>query len=96
MDVILQEAEKILSPHLEAVSAKNAGRIWGFMSKFVMLDRFSKVLGAADTHPGLPIPRRTCLPDYLGTGAKVCISLEVHNSFNSTFRSLTSLTHQRK
>ena len=31
VDIILQEAEKILSPHLEAVSTKNAGQIWGFI-----------------------------------------------------------------
>ena len=61
----------MLSPHLEAVGMKNAGQIWGFISKFVMLDRFSKVLGAAEVYPGLPVPRKMCSPDYLGTGAKV-------------------------
>ena len=61
----------MLSPHLEAVGAKNAGRIWGFISKFVMFDRFSEVFGAAEVHPGSPVPRKTCSLDYLGTGAKV-------------------------
>jgi hypothetical protein len=61
----------MLSPHLEMVGAKNAGRIWGFISKFVMLDRFSEVLGAAEVYPGSPVPRKTCSPEYLGTGVKV-------------------------
>jgi hypothetical protein len=61
----------MLSPRLEAVGTKNARRIWAFISKFVMLDRFSEVLGAAEVLPGLAVPRTTCLPDYLGTGAKV-------------------------
>jgi hypothetical protein len=72
VDVLLQEAERMLSPDLEAVGAKNAARIWGFMSKFVILDRFSEVLGAADNDAqGWPVPRKTCSSDYLGTGAKV-------------------------
>jgi hypothetical protein len=61
----------MLSPKLDAVGPRNAGRIWGFISKFVMLDRFSEVLGATKVHPGLPVPRNTCLPDYIGTGGKV-------------------------
>jgi hypothetical protein len=71
VDLILQEADDMLSPHLEAVGAKNAGRIWAFISKFVMLDRLSAVLGAAEVHPGLPVLRQACSPEYLGTGAKV-------------------------
>ena len=91
MDIILQEAEKILSPHLEAVSAKNAGRIWGFILKFVVLDRFSEVFGAAEIHPGLPVPRKTSLPDYLGTGEKVTyFSQSPHTTF------LTCLSDSRR
>jgi hypothetical protein len=80
VDIVLQEAEKMLSPHLEAVGAKNAGRIWGFISKFVMLDRFSEVLGVSEVNPGLPVPRRMCSPDYLGTGAKVTYSSPLSKS----------------
>ena len=71
---VLQEAENMLSPNLEAVGPRNAGRIWGFISKFVMLDRFGKALGAAEVFQGLSVPRNTCSLDYLGTGVKVSIS----------------------
>jgi hypothetical protein len=71
VDVVLREAEQILSPHLEAVGRKNASRIWGFMSKFAMLDRFGKTLGVAKLYPGIPVPKKTCPSDYLGTGSKV-------------------------
>ena len=56
---------------MEAVGPKHAGQIWGFISKFVMLDHFSQALGVVDIHPGLPVLRKTCTPHYLGTGAKV-------------------------
>jgi hypothetical protein len=46
VDLILQEAEEMLSHHVEAVGAKNAGQIWAFMSKFVMLDHFGAALRA--------------------------------------------------
>jgi hypothetical protein len=71
VDNILREAEQMLSPNSEAVGPKNAGRIWGFISKFVMVDHFSEVLGASEVYPGLPVRRKTRLPDYLGSGAKV-------------------------
>lgn len=71
VDVVLREAECILSSHLEAVGPKNAARIWGFMSKFVMLDRFSAVLGVAKVYPGVNVPRKICSNDYLGSGLKV-------------------------
>jgi len=61
----------MLSLRVEAIGPKHAGMAWGFMSKFVMLDRFSAVLGAAEIHPGIPVPRNLCSPQYLGTGAKV-------------------------
>ena len=69
--IILEEAEIMLGPHLEAVSPKHAGQIWGFISKFVMLDCFSQVLGAVEVHPGLPVLRKICTLHYLGTGVKV-------------------------
>jgi hypothetical protein len=48
------------------------------MSKFVMLDRFSETLGVAKLYPGIPVPRKICLPDYVGTGLKVSNLLENH------------------
>lgn len=57
----------------DIVGAKYAGRIWGFISKFVMLDRFSKTLGASNIYPGRLITRRICPPDYFGTASKVSI-----------------------
>lgn len=71
VDVLLRAEEMILSPKWELVGSKNAGRIWGFISKFVMLDRFAKTLGAADVYPGIVVPRKMCSNDYLGTGLKV-------------------------
>lgn len=71
VEFILQEEEKMMSSPVEAVSPRNAGRIWAFISKFVMVDRLSQVFGAADVHPGLPVPRKTCSADYLRTGGKV-------------------------
>jgi hypothetical protein len=71
VDLILQEAEEMLSLHVEAIGAKNAGQIWAFILKFIMLDRFSAALGATEVHPGLPVPRKICSPEYLGTGARV-------------------------
>ena len=71
VDVVVREAERMLSPNLEAVGRKNASRIWGFMSKFIMLDRFSKTLGVAKLYPGIEVPKMFCSPDYLGTGLKV-------------------------
>jgi hypothetical protein len=74
VDVVLREAEKILSADLEGVGKKHAARIWGYMSKFVMLDRFSQTLGAAGIHPGPPVPRKMCSLAYLGTASKVSTS----------------------
>jgi hypothetical protein len=65
----------MLSTELRAVGPKNASRIWGFMSKFVMLDRFIKALGAADAHAGFCVPRDACLLQGIGTADKVSISL---------------------
>jgi hypothetical protein len=72
VDVVLREAEQILSTHL----CGHASRIWGFMSKFVMLDRFCKTLGVAKQYPGKTVVKKMCSNDYLGTGSKVNNSLE--------------------
>jgi hypothetical protein len=75
VDTVLREARIILSPHSDNVGPKNAARIWGFISKFVMLDRFSAALGAANVYPGSTVLRK-CFPnEYLGTAAKVGDSL---------------------
>jgi hypothetical protein len=57
----------MLSPRLEAVGSKNASRIWGFISKFVMLDRFSKTLGATEMYPGPPVLRKPCSSQHIGS-----------------------------
>lgn len=67
------DSERMLSPNMEEVGPKNAARIWGFVSKFVMLDRFAKTLFGTDFHPGFLVPRKQCKEDYLGSGAKVSV-----------------------
>jgi len=57
------------------VGRRDASRIWGFMSKFAMLDRFSKTLGADNHYPGIRVPRKSCSREYLGTSSKVSTKL---------------------
>jgi hypothetical protein len=61
------------SSSLDKVGRKHAGRIWGFISKFVMLDRFGKTLGAAEVYPGLIFPKTMRSDDFYGTASKVSI-----------------------
>lgn len=61
----------MLSDNLDDVGRKHASRIWAFMSKFVMLDRFCRTLGAAKVYPGPPVPKKMCSLDYMGTASKV-------------------------
>jgi hypothetical protein len=68
---ILREAEKMLSENLEDVGKKHASRIWGYMSKYVMLDRISKTLGAMSVYPGPLVPKKLRSLNYFGTAAKV-------------------------
>lgn len=75
MDQVLRDAERIFSPNTVAVGPKNAARIWGLISKFVMLDRFAKTLFRMDFLPGFRVTRKFCSEDYFGTGAKVSIYL---------------------
>jgi len=56
---------------MNSIGPKNASRIWGFMSKFVMLDRFAKTLGGAEAHPGISVPKTKMQKDQLGSAAKV-------------------------
>lgn len=67
------ESEKMLSSDSDTpqVGAKNAKRIWGLISKFIMADRFSKTLGVAEVFPGLSFLKTRCSVDYIGTAAKV-------------------------
>lgn len=52
---------------------KHAARIWSFMSKFIMLDRFAKTLGVATVYQGVLVPKKTCSVEYIGTGSTVSI-----------------------
>ena len=61
MDVLLHKAEDMLAADLNFIGQKHASQIWGFISKFVMLDRFIKTLGEADGYPGLLVQ---CIEGY--------------------------------
>ena|ERR1700679_836086 len=90
IDHLLRECEEIFLHTLDTVGAKNAARIWGFISKFVMLDRFVKALGIPEEHMGILVSRKLCEEDYLGTGLKVSIfifNLPDHASNNVDLRS---------
>lgn len=63
----------MLSPQGEEVGPRYAARIWALVSKFIMLDRFSKTLGAAEIYPGDIMPKKSCSNDYIGTGSMVSI-----------------------
>jgi hypothetical protein len=65
---------------VDEIGPKNAARIWGFISKFVMLDHFFKTL-RTDFHPGVVVPRKICNTDYIGTGAKVSIDFFHYTPF---------------
>jgi hypothetical protein len=58
VDKLMRDAEKILSPDSASVSAKNASRIWAFMSKFVMVDRLARTLGVAEVYGGNSVPKQ--------------------------------------
>ena len=60
----------MLSNNWEGVGRKHASRIWGFISKFVMMDQFFKTLGVAQVYPGTPFVRQTSPQDF-GPAAKV-------------------------
>lgn len=71
VDVLLREADYIFSSNTDAVGRKAASRIWGFMSKFSMLDRFSKTLGVAERYPGVRRRRELCSSECIGTLSRV-------------------------
>ena len=72
VDVVLRDSERILWSDLDAVGPKNAVQIWGFISKFIMLDLF-----VAEAYPGIPMARKTRPLDYLGTAMKVTVFLSI-------------------
>lgn len=66
------------------VSGKNAVRIWGFISKFVMLDRFAKTLGVGQVYPGMPIPqKRWSGEDFAGASKVSILSLKYGTYLNA-------------
>ena len=69
VDVVLRECERILLPDHE-MAPKTASRIWGFISKFVILDRFVKTLGLGHER-AMKVPRRMSSFANLGTALKV-------------------------
>ena len=71
VDIVLRDANIILSSDFNAVSKRSPARIWSFLSKFVMLDRFGKALGVADVYPGISVPRKMYGKDYFGTATGV-------------------------
>jgi hypothetical protein len=73
VDVVLREADTMLSPKMGLIGPRNAGRVWGFISKFIMLNRFAKTLFGTDFPPGCCVPRKVCTEDYLGSTTKVNI-----------------------
>jgi hypothetical protein len=74
VDHLLTESKQIFSTNSDDVGPKNAARIWGFISKFVMLDRFAKAVGIAEGNGGVLVPRQLCEVGHLGNnGVKVSI-----------------------
>ena len=74
------------------IGARNATQIWGLISKFIMLDRFSQTLGAAEVYPGLSFHKTSCSIDYIGTGIKVSAFLS--NSINGQAKIALSLSRR--
>lgn len=76
---LIRDAIKIFSADSSSVSGKNAVRIWAFISRFVMLDRFAKTLGVGQLHPGMTIPKKLSLGDDFGGATKVRIVMKYPN-----------------
>jgi hypothetical protein len=93
IDVCLRESEMVTSSKYEDKSSIITSRIWGFMSKFVMLDRFSKTLGYSENYPGSLVARSVCGSKYLGTAEKVRMLFFLIFFSYLCFRFLRNLTH---
>lgn len=78
VQTLLEESERMFSADLKVVGPKNASKIWGFISKFVMLDRFMKAVGVADIHPGLCVLRDARSPEHFGTANRVSMFLHTY------------------
>ena len=76
VDIVLRDTEILFSRNSDKVGPKNATQTWGFISKFVMVNRFIKALGVASIYPGLPMPRKLCTPNHLGNGLKAGVFLQ--------------------
>jgi hypothetical protein len=96
VDVILKDAENILSTSIETVGSRHAGRIWAFLSKFVMVDRLGTTLGLAKVKEGIPIPRKICSREYLGTCSKVSTFLTHFPTFHNHSQILDELSPPTK
>jgi hypothetical protein len=72
---LMRDAEMMFLPESSSVGPKNASRIWAFLSKFVMLDRFAASFGLAEPHRGIPLTRQTLFRHEFGAGIKVGISV---------------------
>lgn len=87
VDKVIRDAEKILSPDSASVSSKNASRIWAFMSKFVMLDRFVITFGVAEVYGGKSVPKQTLTREDVAGASQVWILLLNHYGFLTRFLS---------
>ncbi len=54
---LLNDTEAIFREDTSTFGRNRASRVWGFISKFVMLDRFAQAFGAAEILPGSHRPR---------------------------------------
>lgn len=82
VDVVFRQVDAMFSGNIDAVGRKYASRIWGYVSKFVMLDRFCKTLGVAGVYPATPVHRKICTLNHFGTAARV--STFIPKCFNSS------------
>ena len=80
VDTLVREAERIFTSDSNLVGPKNASRIWAFMSKFVIFDRFAKTLGLDLAYPGKALEKKMMSTDTFGGGSKVSFfSLELQH-----------------
>jgi hypothetical protein len=76
---LIRDANKIFTADSSSVSGKNAVRIWAFIARFVVLDRFAKTLGVAQLHPGTTMPKTVSFGDDFGGATKVRIEMKYPN-----------------
>lgn len=71
MQGLLNDTEVIFREDVSTLGRNRASRVWGFISKFVMLDRFAKALGAAEIFTGSHCPRTESPLKDIGRAADV-------------------------